>query len=250
MSDQLVNRPKFIEPQVDAVVVGGGVDEVLAVVEDGGEVLERHPPDFGFASAPVDVQRYDDGRLQVPARAAGWSAAAVRSAGRGRPGGRRGRRGRAAGAGHPVEGEARRRRVAARPRPVEAERHRPVGGDGTVVAHVPGGHRRTALGQRGVPGLRHRLPGAERPRQRPPGQRITQVRDRHVGAEAALPLRRHGIVHRAARSRGTGRHRHDDRRRRQQRDAGRHQTDIGRSGSDHGAPSYGMTAHTLARSSC
>jgi hypothetical protein len=66
MSAQFVKRPKFIEPQLDPVSWFDAYTRCLPLYGTCVKSLSETQPDFGFASEPVDVQRYVDGRLHDP----------------------------------------------------------------------------------------------------------------------------------------------------------------------------------------
>src|SRR4051812_39800368 len=66
MSDQLVNRPKFIDPQLDPLSCVVAYTRCLPLYGTEVKSFSDAQPDFGFASAPVELQRYVDGSEQVP----------------------------------------------------------------------------------------------------------------------------------------------------------------------------------------
>src|SRR4029453_13371056 len=100
-------------------------------------------------------------------------------------GGRRAGRAWTAGTGDSVEREARGHRIGAVvPRAVETETGARVSRQVAGPGRGTGAPLRAALGCRGVPPLRHLLPGAERPRHGPTRDRITEIGDADVRPEA------------------------------------------------------------------
>src|SRR4051812_27682197 len=65
-SDQSVNRLKFIEPQVDPVSCVVAYTRCRPLKGTAVKSLSETHPDFGFASEPVEVHRYVEGRVQFP----------------------------------------------------------------------------------------------------------------------------------------------------------------------------------------